>query len=207
MTGLIALLVLGGLLTLVIWVFSKTHRTMLDKGKSRAVASAWAVGAVVALSLPLTWDAIPTWIAFEYYAHKEAGLTVFKTLEQWKAENPGVADTLEPYGKDYNDSRMKAIEFENNETGWMLNARFSYGKRTVNKPWGIREVQEEIRDQKTGVVMVRYIAVFSGNRRGFAGGGDGWWKFWLLHSTSTSEQEMMLEEEKREFQFLGVKNG
>ena len=64
MTGLIALLVLGGLFTLAVWVFAKTHRTMLDKGKSRAVASAWAVGAVVVLSLPLTWDAIPTWVAF-----------------------------------------------------------------------------------------------------------------------------------------------
>lgn len=207
MIGLMAIIVLGGLLTLAAWVFAKTHKTMLGRGKSRAVANAWAAGAVVALSLPLTWDAVPTWIAFEYYAHKEAGLTVFKTLEQWKAENPGVAETLEPYGKDYNDRRTKAIELPDNKTRWMLNARFSYDKRVIERSWGIREIQHEIVDQRTGLLMVRFDSVFSGNRRGFAGGGDGWWKFWLLHSTSTSEQEMMFEKHKRIFQFLGANNG
>jgi hypothetical protein len=124
MTGLIALLVLGGLLTLALWVFAKTHKTMLTKGKSRAAANAWAVWAVVVLSLPLTWDAIPTWIAFEYYAHKEAGLTVFKTLEQWKAENPGVAETLEPYG--FKDKRGDFKKLSAYKSRTPLNDRFAY---------------------------------------------------------------------------------
>ncbi len=45
MIGLIALIVLGGLLTLALWVFAKTQKHLLAKGKSHSVASAWACGA------------------------------------------------------------------------------------------------------------------------------------------------------------------
>lgn len=201
MIGLMALAVLLGLLTLAIWVFAKTHKTMQAKGKSRAVANAWAVCAVVALSLPLTWDAIPTWIAFEYYAHKEAGLTVFKTLEQWKADNPGVAETLEPYGKDYNDRRTKAIELTDNKTRWMLNARFASDREVLNPVLSVHLVHQDIVDTKTGELMVRFSGAGSGNSGGLALGGAGWWKFWNLHTTSKPEQEMLFNKYKRDYQF------
>jgi hypothetical protein len=190
---------------MAIWLFSKTHKVMLAKGKSRGIANAWAVGAVLALSLPWTWDAIPTLIAFEYYAHKDAGLTVFKTLEQWKAENPGVAETLEPYGKDYNDRRTKANELANNRVRRLMNPRFAFDEQLLNPILSIHIAYREIVDIKTGQVMVRLVGVGSGNSGGFASGGDGWWKFWNLHSSSTPEQLSSYSKLQSDFHFLGNK--
>lgn len=205
MIGLMAIILLGGLLALAIWVFAWTNKTLLRKGKSKAAARAWAVAAVVALSLPITWDAIPTWIAFEYYNHKKAGIQVFKTLEQWKAANPGVAETLESYGKDYNDRRTKAIKLSGNKTRWMLNARFAFDEKVTNPLLSVHVVYDDIVDVKTGEVMVRWTGVGSGNSGGFASGGEGWWKFWNLHTTSTPEQKMIFEKYKRAFQILESK--
>jgi hypothetical protein len=126
-------------------------------------------------------------------------------LEQWKAENPGVAETLEAYGKDYNDTRTKVIELSNDKSRWMLNARFAYDKQVTNEQFGIRRVSQEILDTKTGKAMIKWASVGSGNSGGLASGGDGWWKFWLLHSSSTSEQEITFEKHKRFFQFLESK--
>lgn len=205
MIGLIAFIVLAGFLALAIWVFLWTHKTMRGNGKSGALATAWAFGAVIALSLPITWDAIPTWIAFKYYAHKEVGLTVLKTLEQWKAENPGVAETLEPYGKDYNDRRTKAIELKDNKTRRMLNARFAFDLEILNPVLSVHLVHQDIVDTKTGELMVRFSGAGSGNSGGLALGGTGWWKFWNLHITSRPEQETMFNGYKRSYQFLDNK--
>jgi heme/copper-type cytochrome/quinol oxidase subunit 2 len=205
MIGLIAIIVIGVLLLLGWMIFRWVYKFQRRKDKSSAVASTWGFVAVVVLSLPITWDAIPTWIAFKYYANKEAGLTVFKTLDQWKTENPGMADTLEPYGKYYNDPRSKVIELSDNKSRWMLNARFAYDKKVTYAQSGIRLVSQEITDIKTAKAMIKWVSVGSGNSGGLVSGGDRWWKFWLLHSSSTLEQEIMFEKHKRFFQFLESK--
>lgn len=189
MIGLIALVVLGGLLALAVWVFLWTHKTMLRKGKSSAVATAWSVGAVIALSLPITWDAIPTWIAFEYYAHKDAGITVFKTLEQWKKENPGVAETLEPYG--FKDKRGEPKNLGNKKFLTPLNDRFAYTAQHFDKLFlSVYAVRYEVIDRKNDEVLVRHVAVGSGNAGGFATGGPGWWAFWLINEPSQKGHEI-----------------
>lgn len=205
MIGLMFLIVIGVLLTLAIWVFAWTNKTLLQKGKSKTASRSWSAMAVLALSLPITWDAIPTWIAFEYYSHKEAGIQVFKTLEQWKAENPGVAEELEPYGILYTDKRTKAVELTDGRNRMMLNARFAYDTKVTNMFLSVRMAQQEIVDSKTDQVLVRWVRVGSGNSGGLAGGGVGWWKFWLLFKSSTSDQEITFEKNKRLFQFLGDK--
>ena len=119
MIGLIALAVVALLLALAAWAFRWGYRFARRKGKSAAMSTAWGLGAVLLLSLPITWDAIPTWIAFEYYAKEEAGITVLKTLAQWKVENPGVAETLEPYG--FKDKRRKSNNLASNKFRHLLN--------------------------------------------------------------------------------------
>jgi hypothetical protein len=44
----------------------------------------------------LYWDLIPTHAVHRYYCISEGGFTVYKTLVEWKHENPGVAETLIP---------------------------------------------------------------------------------------------------------------
>lgn len=182
MIGLIAIIVLGALLLLACWVFVWTYRAKRRKGKSDKVAFAWAVAAVLLLSSPITWDAIPTWIAFEYYANKEAQFTVFKTLEQWKVENPGVAETLEPYG--FKDKRADFKKLTNNKSRNPLNDRFAYDSTSREKLFlSVHANRYEIIDLKTTEVLVRYVEVASGNTGGIATGGDGWWAFWLIHQS------------------------
>lgn len=154
---------------------------MLGKGKNGAVATAWAFCAVFALSLSITWDAIPTWIAFKYYANKEAGITVFKTLEQWKLENPGAAQTLAPYG--LKDKRGEPKSLGNNKFRYPLNDRFAYDSSKVDLFLSVQAVQYALIDQKNESVLVSHTRVVSGNSGGFATGGKGWWAFWLIHKT------------------------
>ncbi|MBI5619049.1 MAG: hypothetical protein HY943_22465 [Gammaproteobacteria bacterium] len=56
----------------------------------------WIGGGTISLIMFLLvfWDWIPTAVAHHYYCSTRAGLKVYKTLEQWRAENPGVAETL-----------------------------------------------------------------------------------------------------------------
>ena len=54
----------------------------------------WGWSAALVMYLIPFWDWIPTVAIHQYYCATEAGFWVYKTLDQWKAENPGVIETL-----------------------------------------------------------------------------------------------------------------
>ncbi|NLW80180.1 MAG: hypothetical protein GXY42_00670 [Desulfovibrionales bacterium] len=54
----------------------------------------WGVAAALCMYLLVFWDHVPTILLHKYYCATKAGFWVYKTPEQWKAENPGVAETL-----------------------------------------------------------------------------------------------------------------
>ena len=54
----------------------------------------WGFGAAFIMYNLVFWDWIPTVVAHKYYCSSEAGFWVYKTLDQWKAENPGVLEGL-----------------------------------------------------------------------------------------------------------------
>lgn len=60
-------------------------------GKS---AKRWGWGAAFVMYSIVFWDWIPTVAVHQYYCAKDSGFWVYKTLDQWKAENPGVMETL-----------------------------------------------------------------------------------------------------------------
>ena len=65
------------------------------------------------------WDFIPVYATHAYYCAKLGGLTVYKTPEEWTAENPGVAKMLTPFKTPvFADTNGKQVVF--------LNQRFSY---------------------------------------------------------------------------------
>ena len=187
MIGLIVILVLGVLLVLASWAFVWTYKAKRRQGKSDLQSFAWAVGAVVVLSLPITWDAIPTWIAFKYYSDKEAGITVFKTLEQWKVENPGVAETIIPYG--FRDKRGELQNLGSDKFRYPVNDRFAYDSSKEQLFLSVYAIRYEVIDRKNDEVLVRHVAVGSGNEGGLATGGGGWWAFWLINKPSQSGYE------------------
>nr|WP_321467019.1 hypothetical protein [uncultured Desulfobulbus sp.] len=54
----------------------------------------WGIGAVLIMYNLVFWDWIPSIIQHEYYCRTQAGFWIYKTLDQWKEENPGVYETL-----------------------------------------------------------------------------------------------------------------
>lgn len=71
------------------------YRWAAKRAYSRTKRWLAAMGGFLLVYLPVFWDQVPTLIAHEYYCEKEAGFWIYKTVDQWKAENPGVAETLD----------------------------------------------------------------------------------------------------------------
>lgn len=181
MLGLMFIVGIGSLLLLVALAMWAAKRISLKAGQSAATAQRWKYGVLAAVLLAIFWDWLPTWIAYEYYS-RQAGLTVFKTLEQWKVENPGVAEGLEAYRDYTRDRRGDVVRLPNGRLRYPLNARFASDNWREYVFLSVQVWTFEVVDQKTNEVLARYIDVSSGPRG--APGGEGWWKVWTVHGSS-----------------------
>jgi len=122
------------------------------------------------------WDWIPTVVAHQYYCATEAKFEVFKTVEQWKAENAEVVPTLR---YDQWKQSTKSGEF----TAYELNQRIVEEGRQPNHVF-LTVTREEARilDKNNREILARYVDF----RTGYASlgvGGEGAWKFWLKQSS------------------------
>lgn len=119
-------------------------------------AKRWGFGAAIGLYLLVFWDQIPTFLLHHYYCATESGVWVYKTPEQWKAENPGVAETLT--WKDLSD------EFRNETHSWfVLNDRFHWVEtHKENLLFPVRIKEESIVDIKYGEYIIVKISIGSG---------------------------------------------
>jgi hypothetical protein len=93
MIGLVVLTALGLYVYAVYIVVRKYARKARAAGRP-----GWHYGlpAFLVMYLPIFWDHIPTMVVLQYQCMNNAGLTVHKTPDQWKAENPGVSGNLIP---------------------------------------------------------------------------------------------------------------
>ncbi len=133
------------------------------------------IGAFLLVYLPLFWDWIPTVVAHRYYCEKEAGFWVYKTLDQWKTENPGVVEGL--IMTRVSPSTRKG-DMKNYTDTYFLNQRFNWivkhnGQLLFNR-W---RHEQEVVDSKTGEVLARYVDFSTSQERQQAGWSG--WKFWL----------------------------
>jgi hypothetical protein len=114
--------------------------------------SPWKSGLLVAvlMYLALFWDQIPIHLAHKYYCSTEGGLTIYKTLEEWKKENPGIAETLVSAGT------VESVKIGAKER-YPLNQRFAWDIITSEKLLGIRKRDERIVDVDTDEVIARYV--------------------------------------------------
>jgi len=135
----------------------------------------WGGAAALVMYLLVFWDHIPTVVAHKYYCKKEAGFWVYKTVEQWKAENPGVAETLVA-NKGAPSKRQG--DMENYTDTYSLSSRFNWivkhnGQFLFNR-W---RHEQEVVDVKTGDVLGRYVDFSTSQIRRQAGWSG--WKMWL----------------------------
>jgi hypothetical protein len=146
----------------VAWAISYARK----HGKS---AKRWGWSAAFIMYSLVFWDWIPTVAVHQYYCAKDSGFWVYKTLDQWKAENPGVMEGLvmklsvqaTPYGDLQIMNERFAIETHRSKPIPFLPT--SIAKRLLV-------------DQKTGDVLAKGVDVGSGVGYMATGGG---FKFWL----------------------------
>lgn len=136
---------------------------------------AWGIGVFLLIFLPIFWDWIPTLVAHKYYCSTEAGFWVYKTVDQWKAENPGVMETLVQA-----DSHFIS---EKNISSYTLNNRFKWVMKDSSVFFlPLFQREELIVDMKNDNVLARYLDYSSGYSNAFVTGNAGLtgMKFWLV---------------------------
>ena len=165
--GAIALYLIVSLVVVIL-----AARAAKKRGKS---PWRWSGAAALIMYLLVFWDHIPTVVAHKYYCEREAGFWVYKTLDQWKAENPGVAETLVTNKR---ASSTRQGDMGNYVDTYSLNQRFNWvvkktGPLLLNR-W---RWEKEVIDTKTNEVLVRYVDFSTGS--GFLGGPPRLLRFWL----------------------------
>ncbi len=142
--------------------------------------SGWRWGGLAALAMYLLvfWDHLPTLLAHRYYCEKEAGFWVYKSVEQWKRENPDVLAGLW--------NLVLPIERTPGGDIQILDERFAI-KTTHNRPLPLLTTsisEYQLFDRVTGEVLARGKDVGSG--AGYIATGGGF-KFWLNQTPCRSD--------------------
>jgi hypothetical protein len=191
----LTLLVLIGITFLVIVPMAVGYAKRTGRSKWR-----WGIGAFLLVYLPIFWDWMPTVVAHKYYCEKEAGFWVYKTLDQWKAENPGGMETLvankgEPSSRQGDMVNYVDTYFVNQRINWVVKHK---GQFLFNR-W---RYERELLDTNNSQVLARYID-FSTSQEQPEAGWSGW-KFWLESEHCVGGRERAITSAKFFHQFKGV---
>jgi amino acid transporter len=164
---------------------------VVRKAKERGIAGwKWGVPAAFVMYLIVFWDHIPTLIAHKYYCDKEAGFFVYKTLEEWKQENPGVAEMLT-----YEDKVKSSIE--DDKVIYYLNERFDYISIRAPVFLSIKQRKYKVIDKLKNDVLAEYIDYSSGG--GFQNAKTLTdYKLWLANTSC----EVVLKTDTLFFEFV-----
>ena len=128
----------------------------------------WGIMAGIIMYHLVFWDFLPTLIVYKYYCATKAGFWVYKTPEQWKAENPGVAETLtwREMSPDYKAPSVSR--------GYRFNERIVWVIKEYDNPFVPVWIEDEsIIDLKNSEIVVKRISVGAGYT-----GGKELIKFW-----------------------------
>ncbi len=141
---LVFFLIYGGISYLLVkavvrWAKGRGRRSLL-----------WGGATALLMYSLVFWDWLPMEVAFHDDCGRYAGFTQYKSLEAWKKENPGVAETLVPV-KNPRSERHGDVE------RYVLNQRFAWEIRRRKHPLYIVERDERIVDLETGEVLARYV--------------------------------------------------
>ena len=169
------LVILGALaLYLLISIFVVIGAIKHAKKTGRS-AKRWGWGAMLVMYLIPFWDWIPTVAVHQYYCATEAGFRVYKSVDQWKAENPGVMETLVA-NKGYPSSHKG--DMANYTSTNFLNSRFNLVIEHRGPLFLHRWLREDtLIDTKTSEILARYMDFSTSQERRQAGWSG--WKFWL----------------------------
>jgi len=146
----------------------------------------WSFCVVFVMYNLVFWDWLPTVAAHKYYCSTEAGFWMYKTPEQWKAENPGVTEklhqTLQPNQKIPNGDLS------------LLDERFAIETHRSKPVYFLPTIiaKRLLVDRETGEVLAKSVEVGSGVGNIATGGG---FKFWLNQKPCMSKKFWQLTTE------------
>jgi hypothetical protein len=158
------------------------------------------------VTLPVFWDWPLTVLAHQYYCRTEAGFWVYKTLDQWKAENPGVLETLVENEQPYPEKDYSGAGF-NHKTTILINERFGYLSK-VNGPLLINVWKRESRllDLKSNEPLTKTVDFYT-SVNGVTAGDGVFPKFWLHNNAECRNKSLINKISDKYFNAIkGVKN-
>jgi len=165
-------------------------------------AKRWGWGAALVMYLIPFWDWIPTVAVHQYYCSTEAGFWVYKTVDQWKVENPGVIEKLVA------NKLPVLISHEGDRNIWtdveMLNQRIKIVSKHSGPLFLHRWRWEgEWVDSKNNEVLARYVDFYTSYERREAGWSG--WKFWMASEHCPGYQDQASQFSKAIEEFKGAK--
>jgi hypothetical protein len=178
--GLVVLMIIGAYLLISIGVVAGAVTYAQKRGK-RAIR--WGLSAALVMFLIPGWDWIPTVAVHQYYCAKDSGFWVYKTLDQWKAENPGVMEKLvtnkgaPSQGEIFDDGHGKTATY-------LLNDRFNWivTQQDISGVLPIIHSEQQVKDVQKNEVLARYVDFGAGNSVKNYEGPQGPMKFWLRNT-------------------------
>ncbi len=97
------------------WICVSVTLLVIKCARSRGIKGwKWGLPIGILLLMSVFWDLVPVYAVHNYQCKNNSGFTIYKTLEEWKQENPGVTETLNP---DPEKSSIKAYWVNTDASG------------------------------------------------------------------------------------------
>ncbi|WP_138411415.1 hypothetical protein [Stutzerimonas nosocomialis] len=162
MIGIILLACIALYLALFVGVIVLVGKWAKKRGRRRWP---WCTAAGIFMYLLVAWEQIPTYVIGRYYCATQAGVTVYKTPNEWLIENPGLENTLVW-------QKVPSRRYiRDGESDVSLNQRLVYSiRRHLMSVLPVNITTREIHDSYDKSVLVREVAVSTGyDKRGGMG--------------------------------------
>lgn len=185
MFGLIVFGLLGIYLLLLAWATRRGWRWGVEKkgwtGRKRYLGA--AIGFLI-VYLPVFWDWLPTVAVHQFYCAKDSGFWVYKTVDQWKAENPGGMETL-VVNKGAPSRHERFDDGRGKTDTYLLNDRFNWIviQQDIFSMLPIIRTEQQVKDVQKNEVLARYVNFGAGNSVKYTIGPPGPLKFWLRNTS------------------------
>jgi len=208
--GLVVFMAIGVYLLISLAVVAWTVVYAQKHGKR---AWLWASAAAFVMYNLVFWDWIPTVVVHKYYCEKEAGFWIYKTLDQWKAENPGVMEGLVSYNKNPGGFNVDwPFQYKKEDDGHSktiinhINERFDelFIQQDVTELVPIIRKENVLWDKNKNQAIARYVDFGTGNSVKNTIGPPGPLKFWLNNSSCMGGKAKQINFGKFYIQFKGA---
>ncbi|MGL4675458.1 MAG: hypothetical protein ACRCXK_11430 [Wohlfahrtiimonas sp.] len=210
MLGLAVLFVMVIYFIFLILITKAFYRNAKNKWKSQKIALLFGLLGFSLVFLPVFWDYIPNRIYFNYLCKNDTQLQVYKTFDEWNAENIGVLETLVPLTNNEINTlafnkllKKNKLDLDPDYQGRVF-GNTQYIVRYANQRiifyesdpyfeklnFHVKKVSYLLFDKEKQEIIVKISRVFSGPGNYFELGGDSI-KVWLNSSCENNENNSM----------------